>query len=448
MPKQPEPLYSDEMERSVLGALLVDSDAYVDVAPILDAGDFYVRRYGWVYEAIGRVARDGGVNTLTVAEELARLERLDDVGGEEELTDLVNRVVGVSSAVQYAERVAEDAHRRRLEGAGRKVWKAARDVESDIGAVQSRAESAVIAARQERGTGYASITEVVDDEMETILEWQENPLEDDEVRGLPTGLRALDRMMGGLRPGYFLIAARPSMGKTALILQMLDGLCSAGIPCLLFSIEMSKQDNVRRIACRRSGVSKKQLERGNVTPEEYGDVVRELGEIADWPLVICDDSIVRPMDVLAKARRFIIESGDLGVVFIDGIWLMTPESRRENRTQTLGSISRSTKRIQRELDVPLVAVHQLSRSCEKRGDKRPILSDLRDSGDLEQDADIGMMLYRDEYYNPNTEDANIAEVWVRKNRIGGPSNTLAKFFWRGRLMEFLPLEPREVPIDL
>jgi replicative DNA helicase len=283
--------------------------------------------------------------------------------------------------------------------------------------------------------------------METVTEWQESPLEDGEVRGLPTGLRAIDKMLGGLMPGYYLVAGRPSMGKTALLLQMLDGLCSAGVPCLLFSIEMSDQDNLRRIACRRAGVSKRRLERGKIEREEYGRVVHELGVIADWPLVICDDSVVRPMDVLAKARRFIIENGELGAVFLDGIWLMTPESRRENRTQTVGSISRSVKRIQRELDVPLVAAHQLSRSCESRGDKRPILSDLRDSGDLEQDADVVMMLYRDVYYNPDTEDQNIAEVWIRKNRIAGPTGEVAKFFWRARLMEFMPLEPREAPID-
>ena len=447
----PEPIYSHDMERALLGALMIDPRGYVDVADKLDAADFYIKRHGWIYEAIAEQAQNGGADFVNVVDYLRRSDMLGKVGGVEEISGLVDDVVIIGVAKSYAQRIREDAHRRRLEEAGRDVWRAARDVESDVGEVQSRAESAVIKARREGRSGYAQISEVASREMDLITEWAENPLGEGEVRGLPTGLRALDGMLGGLMPGYYLLAGRPSMGKTALLLQILDGLCNAGVPCLLFSIEMSDQENTRRIACRRAGISKRRLERGDVTPEEYSDIVEQLGVIGDWPLVICDDSTVRPMDVLAKARRFIIENGELGAVFLDGIWLMTPEERRENRTQTVGSISRDVKRVQRELDIPIVAAHQLSRSCEHRKDKRPLLSDLRDSGDLEQDADVVMMLYRDDYYDPETEDANIAEVWIRKNRLGGPTGTLAKFFWRARLMQFLPLETRaanDCPIDL
>lgn len=450
MAKEPEPIYSHDMERALLGALMMDPSGYADVAHLLEPGDFYIRRHGWIYKAIGEAARNGGADYLTVSDHLARDNKLDTVGGTPELIDMTDSVVSIATAKTYAEKIADDAHRRRLENAGREVWKAARDTDAEIGEVQSRAESAVIEARRETHSGYTPISNVVEREMTTITEWQENPLRPGETRGLATQIKALDQMLGGLHPGYYLVAGRPSMGKTALLLQMLEGLCEAGTPCLLFSIEMSDQQNLRRIACARADVSVERLRRGEATPEEYGAMVRELGAIDEWPLVICDDSIVRPLDVLAKARRFIIENGELGAIFLDGIWLMTPEERRENRTQTVGSISRSVKRVQRELDIPVIAAHQLSRSCEHRGDKRPLLSDLRDSGDLEQDADVVLMLYRDDYYDADTENPHIAEVWVRKNRLGGPTGEVAKFFWKARLMRFLELEtrtPEPAPLD-
>ena len=447
MSKLPEPIYSDETERSLLGVLLREPTTYAEISHLVRPDDFYIKRHSWIYEAIEQAARNGGISYASVADELGQAGKLDETGGKSKLIELAANVVSLIGAETYAQRIAEDAHRRRLESKARDIWKLARDTSSDIADVQSRAEGVIIDARREQLDGFSSIESVVDNELELMSKWQSEPLEPGETRGLPVGMKALDKMLGGLYPGYYLVAGRPSIGKTSLLLQMLDGLCSAGIPCLLFSIEMSAQQNVRRIACRRSGVGAETLRRGEATPEMYGDYVAELGAINDWPLVICDDSIVRPMDVLAQARRYLIERDDLGAIFIDGIWLMTPERQRENRTQTVGSISRSVKRIQRELDVPVVAAHQLSRSCEKRADKRPILSDLRDSGDLEQDADVVLMLYRDDYYNPDTEEQNIAEVWVRKNRLGGPTGEVAKFFWRGRLMAFMELEIRQEPVE-
>ena len=248
----------------------------------------------------------------------------------------------------------------------------------------------------------------------------------------------LDDALGGLESGLYLVAGRTSMGKTAKVLQMASNIAERGEKVIVFSLEMSRDQLALRLVCSHALVEQDLIKRGVATPEDYDRLQASIKEIATWPLIIHTGSL-QPGDVRAvvqREQRF----GAVAAVFVDGLWLMAASKDVENRNLELGSISRDLKLAADALGLPIVAVHQLSRAVEHRADKRPLLADLRESGRLEEDADVVLMLYREGYYNPNSPDANVAEVWVRKNRLGGPAGRCIKLYWSGKHMRFEQLQ--------
>lgn len=418
--------------------MLIDPLAYATVGPLLGPGDFFVSKNRLVYEAIGAAANDGGVDLLTIQDCLERAGNLETVGGAAYLTQLLNATPSAFRAEQYAKIIREYAARRRYLGAASDIAKAAYDTEADLGEVQARAESAVMGARREDGHRRADSHDL----SSQVYERWHTLWETGQMYGIPTGLGPLDDCLGGLEPGVYVIAGRPSIGKTSVALQMASGIVSLGLRGVWFTIEMSASQVWERLATSLAGVPLKAVKEGRTTPDENQRLMDKLAEISEWPLTIFDQTTLRPGDVLAGVRQIQVEHGEVAVVFVDGLWLMTPTRERENRTQTLGGISREMKRAQGELGIPVVMMHQLSRALESRSDKRPILSDLRDSGDVEQDTDVALMLYRSGYYNLSDERANVMELWVRKNRLGGPSNEKVEMYWIGHRMQLAKMSYR------
>ena len=442
----PDPLYNEDAERSALGSMLIDPAACDELATALAPSDFYLASNKFVFEAIVDAARNGGADVVTVTESLERMDKLDEVGGAERIAALIAAVPSSLRATSYARIVRGYAVRRTLALSASAVAKLAYDLEIPLDEVQAGAEKAVMDARREDGQRSTSARGIASSIYDQIDEWMRSPLIGNQVRGMATDVGAIDRCLGGLESGLYIVAGRPSMGKTALMLQMVEGLCCAGKRVAAFSVEMSANQIGMRLATSFASVELEALKHGKTTLRENEQVMQALAAISEWSLTVVDQSTLRPGDVLAHARRARMQHGGLDAVFVDGLWLMTPTRRHENRTQTVGSISREIKRVQRELDVPVVMAHQLSRACEQRGDKRPILSDLRETGDVEQDADVVIMLYRDDYYNEETETPNILEAWIRKNRLGGRAGIVARMFWRGKFMRCLDIERRDVDL--
>jgi replicative DNA helicase len=311
-------------------------------------------------------------------------------------------------------------------------------VDADVSDSLAAAEAAIAGIRRVDGDRSGTAAEVAGVVLDQFNEWMSTPLAEGQTRGIPTGIRALDDMLGGIFPGVYILAGRPSMGKTAIMLQVVEGFCLHGKRVLLFVIEASKQQTMERMACGRANVSLQEMRQGRADGDAYIAAVQALGEIAEWPLVIVDLSRLTPADVMSYARREQM-FGTLDAVFVDGLWLMEPNQRHRDQREAIGAVSREMKRTQRELNMPVFMTHQLSRACEQRSDKRPILSDLRETGDVEQDGDVIMFLYREGYYDPNHAQAHVMEMWTRKNRLGGPSNECAKMAWVGHKMRLEPL---------
>jgi len=362
------------------------------------------------------------------------MKQLKAAGGMPELMRLMNGVVTPFQVESYAATVADYALRRRAIGALSTAAKHLYDLETDAQTAHARAEGELMAVRRGGERHAVTAQQLASQLYDQMQDWMEHPLADGEVRGLPTGIRALDRLLGGLQPAQYIIAARPSMGKTAMMLQMASGIAEAGGRVVFFTIEMSAEQCGMRIASCVSQVELQQIKRGKASEHEMHRLMGTLGRIGDWPLKIIDQSTLRPGDVLSAVRREQIAHGSVVAVFVDGLWLMTPTKETGSRVQDVGSISREMKRVQRELDVPIVMAHQLNRNVEYRSDKRPLLADLRETGDVEQDADVVLMLYREGVYEPKSERANVMEILCRKNRVDGPAGTYGEAVWRGKFM--------------
>ena len=427
----PPELYSLEAEQAVVGSLLMDPAIFAAVRQVIRPDDFYLRKARMVFEAIEHCSQNGGVDHLAVTDELERAGQLAQVGGASYLVELINVVPSAINAERYAEIVRNYAMRRSYVTAATQIAKLAHDADMPVDEVRNSSEGAVLACRRETDAGIHQIADVAGKVYDGIGV-------DREVT--PTGIRPLDALLaGGLEPAVYIVAARPSMGKTAFLLEILAHICSIGQRCALFSIEMSAEQIAERLASRRARVSLQKIKQGEAHPGDVAKYTQAVGEIAGWPLVIVDRATLTANDILAAVRQEQMLHGQVRAVFIDGLWLMTAVGRHSNRVQEVGSISRDVKRVQRDLNVPVVMAHQLSRACEIRGDKRPILSDLRETGDVEQDADVVLMMYREGYYDQVHPEANVMETWVRKNRLHGPSGECVKTYWKGEYMGFEPL---------
>ena len=427
-----------DAEEAVLGALLIDPDAIIRVATFLNAEDFYREKHGWIYDtALALHDRREPIDLLTVCDELDRRGQLDEVGGPAFITALVNAVPTSIHAEHYARIVERTGTRRRLIEAAGQIAALAYQEADDVDEVVDRAEQVLFGVSERRiSRELVPIKQVLSDYYDRIEYLTRHR---GELIGIPTGFERIDKLLGGLqRSDMVILAARPSVGKTSLALAFAHNAAKKhGQRVAFFSLEMSSEQVVQRIISAETAIDAQRLRRGEIEQDEWGRFMKATGDLAETYFFIDDTPGASALEVRTKARRLHAEVG-VDLIVVDYLQLMRGDFRSENRVQEISSISRALKALARELNVPVLALSQLSRGVESRTDKRPILSDLRESGALEQDADVVMFIYRDEMYNDNTEWPNIADVIIAKHR-NGPTGTVQLYF-RKELAQFLEAE--------
>jgi replicative DNA helicase len=409
-----------EAEESVLGAMMV-SDGAID-AVILDVRlneeDFYRERHRLVYRAVKRLYERGDpVDSISVAELLTQTGELSDAGGREVVTQLPNTVPAPGNARHYAQIVKQNGLLRRLLSASHRIQKSVHDREGEPAALVEQAESLLFkVAYEDRATDFRRVAEVLAEEIDRLEALAKG---DRELTGTPSGFRDLDMMLGGFQPGNLIvIAARPSLGKSALVCNIAENVAAKqGQAVAFFSLEMSEAELAHRFISCRARIANDRLRKGKVSERDWPRVVRACNELESAPLWLDDSSDLSLLDLRAKARRLASSEGGLGLVIVDYMQLMRAEDPRANRVEQVGQFSRGLKVLARELNVPVIGLSQLSRAPELRPDKRPMLSDLRESGSIEQDSDVVIFIYRDAVYDEDA-DPSEAELLVRKHRNG------------------------------
>jgi replicative DNA helicase len=440
------PPQSIDAEQAALGAALISRNAVERVLEMLQREDFYLEAHRKIYDVVAYLAeRDRPVDTLTVPEELKRREHLEVVGGVAYVLTLAESVPTAAHVEYYARIVAEKSTLRKLIGAAGEITALAHDQEQEVDDVVDASERLVFAVAQRRvNQGFAPIRPVLLDAMERLESVREN---DSRLTGVPTGFSVLDQMTAGFQPGdLIIVAGRPSMGKTSLCLAFATNVASlAQTPVAVFSLEMSKEQLAHRMICSEGKVDGMRLRtgflrtHGDEDESDWTRLGRAVGRLGEMPIFIDDASDISVLEMRAKCRRLKSEHG-LGMIVIDYLQLIAGHGKNENRNQEISVIARSLKGMARELEVPVIALSQLSRNVERREDKRPMLSDLRESGSIEAEADIVMMLYRSRYYNrddtdgaaeppPGQEWLEESEVIVAKHR-NGPVGTVRLGFLR------------------
>jgi replicative DNA helicase len=397
--------------------------------------DFYKPAYGHVFDAITSLYAVGEpADPVTVSDELRRAGLLDAIGGPAVLVTLQNNTPATSNAARYAHIVEEHALLRRLIGVAGEIAEMGYSVPEDITAAVDHAETLVFQVANRRVT---DTTRRLYDLLGKALERIEHLYDrGDEITGVPTGYTELDHQLSGLQPSNLIIVgARPAMGKTAFALGLAaHAAVEHHVPVLFFSLEMGELEITQRLLCAESLVESTRLRNGHLLESDWPKISHATGRLGEAPLYIDDNPNVTIMEIRAKARRLRSRLGSLGLIVIDYLQLMTGRSRAENRQVEIAEMSRGLKILARELEVPVVALSQLSRQLEARGDKRPMLSDLRESGSLEQDSDVVMFIYRDEVYNADSSDRGIAEIIVAKHR-NGPTGS-ARLVFRNQYTRF------------
>jgi replicative DNA helicase len=437
----PIPPQNLDAEESVLGAMLLSGAAIEAVSEIIDAGDFYRESHARIYLAALELYQHGQpVDAITVADKLDERGELPEVGGKERIHELAALVPATSNAGHYARIVREMATLRGLTVVGEQIQRLGWDRPGETPELVDRAEQMVFDLAQHRIRGsFEHVEALVRESFEQITKMYESG---GEMTGTPTGFRDVDQMTSGLQPGNLVVVAgRPSMGKSAFALGIAGNLAmQEGTPVAVFTLEMSKIEVAQRLMCAEARVELQRLRTGRLTPDDWPRLVKACDTITKAPIYVDDTRLTTMLEIRAKARRLKAREPNLGLVVIDYLQLMSSGSNAENRVQEVSQISRSLKVIAGDLGVPVIALSQLSRAVESRTDKRPLLSDLRESGSIEQDADLVLFLYRDEYYNEQSEDQGLAEVILAKHR-NGPVGT-EKLAFLKRYAKFSDLAPR------
>ncbi len=418
-----------EAEESVLGAMLLSPGAIGAVTEILSAEDFYRESHGTVYRACLALYQQGEpVDAITLVDSLEERGELEQVGGRGRIHELAALVPATANAAHYARIVREMATLRGLVRAGTEIVRLGQDRPGETTDLVDRAEQIVFDLAQQRVTSdFTHIEILLKESFERIMHLYEAGAD---VTGIPTGFKELDKLTSGFQPGnLIIIAARPSMGKSALALQMAQNLAVRNeIPVAMFTLEMSKSEVTQRMMCSEAKVESQSLRTGKLKPEDWPRLTAACDKLMKAPIYVDDTGSITMMEIRSKARRLKSRQPDLGLIIVDYLQLMTSGGNSENRVQEVSQISRSLKLLARDLEVPIVALSQLSRAVEQRHDKRPILSDLRESGSIEQDADLVGFVYRDEYYNGEESDSQgIAELILAKHR-NGPTDTIKLSF--------------------
>lgn len=428
-----------DAEMSLLGAILIDGEVLAEVSEAVNAKDFYDKRHSIVFDAMMRLyEHHKPVDLLTLTEELKKKDNIETIGGMAYLTELTNYVPTAANAEAYADIVGAKAMRRRLIKASTDITELGYNEETDIKELLEMAETELFSVSdQSLKQDLVSLESILTDSFDRIEELHRNK---GAIRGVRTGYRDLDNMTAGLqRSDLIILAARPAMGKTTLVTNLAYNVATvAKQPVLFFSLEMSKEQLVDRMLADASGVDAWNIRTGNLSDDDFSKLSEAMGEMAEAPIYIDDTPGLSVLEMRTKARRAAHEQ-PLGLIIVDYLQLMQSSARSDgNRVQEVSEISRGLKLIARELNVPVIALSQLSRSVESRSPQIPQLADLRESGSIEQDADIVMFIYREAYYNPETDRENITDLIIAKHR-NGPVGRIELYFHPERL-RFMSLD--------
>jgi len=440
MPEEKIPPQNLVAEQSVIGSMLLDKNAVVKAIEILRPDSFYRDAHRFIYEAVlDLFDRGEPVDLVTVTEALRKSGKLDGVGGSVYVADLLNSVPTAANVEHYAKIVEEKATLRRLIEAGTKIVSDAFQEPEDVDQILDQAEKAIfdIALKRIR-EGFHKIDSVIKrvlDKIDSLYGKKEA------ITGIPSGYADLDQLTAGFQNAdLIIIAARPAVGKTAFALNIAQNISiKHKIPVAIFSLEMSKDQLAQRMLCSEAEVDAQRLKTASLSDTGWKKLTRALGRLSEAPIYIDDSASITAIEIRAKARRLKIEKG-LGLVIVDYLQLMRGKARVENRVQEISDIARSLKTLARELEVPVVAISQLSRAVEQRTDRIPRLSDLRESGEIEQTADLVIFIHREDYYNPQSERGNVAEIIIAKQR-NGPVGTIELVF-RKEIAKFSSKETR------
>ena len=429
-----------EAEQAVLGSMLIDKDAVISAIEILRKDDFYREDNKAIFEAmINLYNRPEPIDIITVKDELSSIGKFDIVGGLEYLADLPEKVPTTANVDKYIKIVKEKSILRSLIKTSNELISLGYDETQEVDTVINEAEKKVFELVQDRNqAGYSAIKEVLVDafaQLERLYNQKEG------ITGVPSGFADLDLRTAGFHNSELIIlAARPAMGKTAFALNIATNAATkSNVPVLLFSLEMSKEQLVNRVLCSEAMVDSNKLKTGKIEENDWVKIVEALGPLSEAEMYIDDTAGISIGEIRAKARKLKLEK-NIGLIIIDYLQLIQGSGNRRNgsREQEISEISRSLKILAKELDIPVIALSQLSRAAGQRSEHRPMLSDLRESGSIEQDADIVMFLYRDDYYNEESESKNIAEVIIAKNRSG--STGTAEILWMSNYTKFANIE--------
>ncbi|MDI9494256.1 MAG: replicative DNA helicase [Bacillota bacterium] len=429
------PPHSDDAEKSVLGSIILDKEALFEVLEILSPEDFYSEMHREIYRAVVALYRKGeSVDMLTVSEELKKRNTLEMAGGRSYIAQLSSMVPSTANAAQYAKIVSEKALLRSLINASSEIMEQAYQATMEPEEVLDQAEQAVFKIAQTRQKrDFEALKEILYANLNRIDEVAKM---EGGLTGLTTGFVSLDKYTSGLQKSdLIIVAARPSMGKTAFALNIAQQAALKGdTSVLIFSLEMSKEQLGQRLLSMEAKVEMQKLKTGNLERADWDQIYEAIDKLSTAKIYIDDTPGISVLEIKNKSRRLKAEKG-LDLIVIDYLQLMSIEGRVESRQQEISALSRYLKQLARELDCPVIVLSQLSRAPEQRSDHRPVLSDLRESGSIEQDADIVMFLYRDEYYNPETDKPNICEINIAKHR-SGPTGTV-EVTWLGKYTRFV-----------
>jgi replicative DNA helicase len=436
--------HSIEAEEAVLGAILINPDALYEVLSFLRAEDFFIVRHAWIWEATLQLhERRDPIDYLTIVSELEQTGRLAEVGGAAYILSLVNKTPSALNVEGYGRIVERMAIRRRLIEAASHIAEVAHSGETDIDAVINKSEQVIFEVTERRlARDLVPIKDAVSEYFDHVSFMARHQ---EEVLGVPTGFIDLDRLLGGLqRSDLIIIAARPGMGKSSWLNSVVMNAARMNQQVALFTLEMSNEQLVQRFVSAETHIPSHKLREGKLDEKDWAQFVAATQYIGTLPVYMDDTPALSTSDLRSKARRLHLELG-LDVIVVDYLQLMTTPYRSENRVQEISYISRSLKQLARELNVPVVAAAQLSRAVEQRNDKRPQLSDLRESGSIEQDSDVVMFIYRDAYYNPDSPEGNKAEIHIAKHR-NGPTGVVELIFIP-QLTQFQNAARRSIDLD-
>ena len=426
-----------QAEQAVLGLMLVDKDAVLTVLEILKPDDFYKIEHEEIYAAIlDLYEASKAIDLLTLKEQLRLRGKYDIINGFEYLVSLTNPMYSISNVEYYADIVREKSILRKLIKSANKIAKDSYEAKEEAVVITEQAEKEIFNIIQHKDSSYALIKEVLVDTFDNL---ERLASQEQGVIGVPSGFADLDSRTLGFLPGQLIVvAARPAMGKSAFALNILSNAAlKANKAVVYFSLEMGKEELVNRILAAEAMVDSNKIRSGKLEDEDWINLTNASGILSEAKIILDDSAGFSPIELRARCRKLKMEH-DIGLIVIDYLQLMDASKSNASRQADISEISRSLKVLAREIGVPIIALSQLSRAPEQRPDHRPMLSDLRESGSIEQDADMVMFLYRDDYYNPETDKKNVAEVILAKNRAG--STGTVELLWLGQYTKFVNLD--------